>query len=98
MKTFLVGLFLACSSLVVNAQHRHHHYYHHHHHSHSNVLPALVIGGILGAAIANSYEPPRQPIYIQQTNPYETVIIDGQLYIRQIMLVNGIYREVLVKR
>lgn len=99
MKKLFFGLALSSIMFSVNAQHRYHHYHYHKPNSH-NVVPALIIGGILGAAVANSYE--RPPVVIHQHqqyyNPYDTVIINGQAYTRQIMPVDGIYREVLIRR
>jgi len=100
---FLAALFLTFSSLAsANGFHRHHghghgHRHHHWHHNHSWVVPALV-GGAVAYAVTRPYiiEQPlviQQPQYIQQTQ----VVIDGVVYNKQIMVVNGVQQEVLVR-
>lgn len=90
-------MFLSILSLPAFAQHRHHY---HRNHNHNYVVPALIIGGIFGAAVANAYE--RPPVIIQQPQnfyyPTETVIINGQIYTKQLVIVDGVYREVLIRR
>jgi hypothetical protein len=36
------------------------------------------------------------PVYIQQ--PVTTVVIDGVVYVKQVMVVNGVAQEVLVRQ
>lgn len=102
MKKLFIAALIGAASMSVNAQHRHHYYHHHHHHGHNNTVPALIFGTLLGAAVVHSYQAQREPTIIVQQQPlataYDTVIIDGYMYTRQVMLVNGIYREVLVRR
>jgi hypothetical protein len=103
MKKLLTALILlSCSTTFSYAQHRHNHHYYHkphgHYHNHSYVVPALIVGGLLGAAIANNYQQPTPTIVYPHTyNTYETVIIDGIIYRKQIVLVNGVYREILIR-
>ena len=103
MKKTLVGITLALATSTVIAQHWHNRapvYNHYHGHSNDWVAP-LIIGGIIGAVITRETTPVivQQPtIIVQQPLPSNTVIIDGQLYVKQIMRVDGIYREVLVRQ
>ena len=89
---FALGLLLTQGAAV--AQHRHHgHYYHHpgwhmRPHAHNWVLPAVVGGTVVYLAT--------RPQHVIQSG--ETVIIDGVTYVRQIMIVNGVQTEVLVKQ
>lgn len=62
----LAGLALASTS-IAGPNHHGHRNYHHHNHSHNWVVP-LVIGSVVGYAIANRAEP-QQPVVIQQTVP-----------------------------
>jgi hypothetical protein len=64
-----------------------------------------IIGGVIGYEIARSQEPVivQQPIIVQQqvqpqviTDP-NIVVINGVIYHRQFMNINGVLQEVLVK-
>jgi hypothetical protein len=87
---FALGLLLTQGAAV--AQHKHHgHYYHNpswHMRSHNWVVPAVIGGTVVYLAT--------RPQHVIQSG--ETVIIDGVSYVRQIMIVNGIQTEVLVKQ
>jgi hypothetical protein len=100
MKKFLVGIVLIIAASSVVAQHWHHRtpiYNYYHGHPNDWVAP-LIIGGIIGAVITRETIVQQPPVIIQQPLPSNTVIIDGQIYVKQIMQVNGIYREVLVRQ
>lgn len=99
---FLSGLLLTLPSLAEAHGRVHGHQgFHHHRHFHNPswwVAPAL-IGGAVTYAVTRPYivEQPvvvQQPQVVQQTTQ---VIIDGVLYNRQIMIVNGVQQEVLVR-
>ena len=106
MKYFVIGLIAAMGlSLAAPAQsqgHRHGHgHFHGHGHRHYNpgwwVAPA-VIGGIVTYAATRPYIV-EQPVIVQQPQVLQPnqVVIDGVLYQRQIMTVNGVQEEVLVR-
>jgi hypothetical protein len=101
MKNYLIGAVLAAATMSSFAQYGHYRPpIHHHGHSNDWVAP-LIIGGIIGAVITRENNPVvvQQPhVIIQQPLPSNTVIIDGRLYVKQIMSVDGIYREVLVRQ
>ncbi len=98
MKTLITVLALLISTSAF-AQHRGHHghWKHHHRHIHSNhnwVVPALIGGAVVYAATRPGPVIVQQPQVILQPNQ---VIIDGVLYTKQIMIINGVETEVLVK-
>lgn len=69
MRKILIGTMLAAITGIVNAGppgHRHNHHHHHHHHGHANWVAPLIIGGVLGAVIANQANtaPPPPPVVI----------------------------------
>ena len=103
MKKTLAGIFLVLTASSASAQHWHNRapvYNYYHGHSNDWVAP-LIIGGIIGAVISRETAPvvvQQPPIIIQQPLPSNAVIIDGQIYVKQIMRVDGIYREVLVRQ
>lgn len=83
MFKFILSVAIAFTAFGVNAQHYHRH--HRHHHGYNWVAP-VIIGGVVGYAIANNVraEPPpvmyieQQPIY---TCPYNTQPIFNRTYI-----------------
>lgn len=99
MKKLFIALTLACATLPVMAQHWHGHGFRHHgYHYGGNgswVAP-LIIGGVVGAAIANNrqqetivlQQPPvviqNPPVYVQRqtvcTEWKEIQNSDGQIY------------------
>lgn len=104
MKKFIAFLLLAVSSTVF-AQHgghhnRHHnwhnkHHWHHKHYDHSRwIVPAIIGGAVVYAATRPEPVIVQQPTIILQPNQ---VIIDGVVYNKQIMIINGVQTEVLVK-
>lgn len=96
---FLTALVLTYSSLATaNGFHRHHgHRYHHWHHNHGWVVPALV-GGAVAYAVTRPYII-EQPVVIQQPQAINQtqVVIDGIVYNKQIILINGVQQEVLIR-
>ena len=68
MHKFIITAFFLLTSTFANAQH-----HHHHHHGHRlNWLSPVIIGGVVGYAIANSAraESPPQVVYIEQPQSY----------------------------
>ncbi|NBO99950.1 MAG: hypothetical protein EBU90_07445 [Proteobacteria bacterium] len=64
--------------------HRHHGQFHH-----GWVLPALIGGAVVYAATRPD------PVIVLQPNQ---VIIDGVIYTKQIMIINGIQQEILIRQ
>ncbi len=99
MKTLLAVLALTLSTTAF-AQHGHHgprHFGHHHrhwHHNHSWVVPAIIGGAVVYAATRPDPVVVQQPTIVLQ--PYQ-IVIDGVVYTKQIMIINGVQTEVLVK-
>jgi hypothetical protein len=97
MKTKVISALLATFlTMPAFAQHRHHHGHHHHkwNHNYSWVAPAIISGAVVYAVTRPD------PIVAQQSvivHPNQ-VIIDGVIYTKQIMIINGIQQEVLVRQ
>ena len=95
MKSLLIGFALALglTATSASAQHRHHHrHWHPHypswHHNHGWIAPALIGGTVVYLATR-----PQQIIAASNI-----VVIDGVTYVRQIIVVNGVQTEVLVRQ
>jgi hypothetical protein len=75
MKKILVGLSLFILSGTAMAQHWHHHHWHNHYRHHGyihgggngNWVAPLIIGGVVGAAIANNRR--QETVVLQQQTP-----------------------------
>lgn len=100
MKKFILVLVMALfgtTAMADGGRHRHynpHNFHHHRHHSHGWIAPA-----ILGGAVVYLATRPERVIVQPEmvvVNPHY-VVIDGITYQRQIMVVDGIAREVLIK-
>jgi hypothetical protein len=65
--------------------------------------PTVIVNGQPGGVIVNGQPvPPNPPIIVQQPpvvvqQPQDVVYLNGIAYHKQIMLVNGVYQEVLVR-
>ena len=104
MKKVLASVILLAMSLPAFAQHRHHHHHYHNRHWHPNhgwVVPALIGGAVVYAATRPSpvivQQPPvivSEPTVVLQSNQ---VMIDGVIYTKQTMIINGLQTEVLIK-
>lgn len=90
------------TAAIASPTHGHHHRHHGHHHRHWHgpsihhwVAPALIGGAVVYAATRPD------PIIVQQQPPVvlqpNQVIIDGVVYTRARMIVNGVEQEVLVR-
>jgi len=100
MKKLLALILLTASSTALAQYHGHghRHYAHRHWHSppaHHWIVPALIGGAVVYAATRPDPVIVQQPTLILQPNQ---VVIDGVIYTRQIMIVNGIQQEVLVRQ
>lgn len=104
MKKFILVLAMALFGTTAMAdggrhhRHRHHnpHNFHHHHwhHNHGWIAPA-----ILGGAVVYLATRPERVLVQPETvviNP-QYVVVDGVTYQKQIVVVDGIAREVLIK-
>jgi hypothetical protein len=99
MKTLIAVLALTLSSTAFAQHHGHrwHHGHHHHRHWHPNygwVVPAVIGGAVVYAATRPAPVVVQQPTVVLQPNQ---VIIDGVVYTKQVMIINGVETEVLVK-
>lgn len=100
MKKLLAFIFLTASSAVLAAPHYHGHRHHGHRHWHSPpahhwVVPALIGGAVVYAATRPDPVVVHQPTLVLQPNQ---IIVDGVVYTKQIMIINGIQQEVLVRQ
>jgi len=109
MKKIFLALVMLAATATASAQ-----WHHHHHHggyyrgggyySGGNWVAPLIIGGIAGAVIARETAPVviQQPqVIIQQQPVYanpEIRYVDGIAYRVQIMNINGVNQEVLVRQ
>jgi hypothetical protein len=94
----VLAISLGTATTPVRAQH-HHGMRHFDHHRGSNwgwVAPAVIGGAVVyGLTHSAPVVVQQPPVYIQQP---PTVIIDGVVYVKQIMVVNGVAQEVLVRQ
>jgi hypothetical protein len=108
MKRTLIAITLA-AGLVAPALAQHHHGMRHFdHHAHRGSgwgwIAPTIIGGVVGYEIARANQPvyvQPNPVYVQQAPAYvqyPTVVVDGVAYTRQIMIVNGVSQEVLIRQ
>lgn len=77
-------------------------YHHGHHHVHRHghygwVVPALIGGAVVYAATRPQVIVQEAPVVVQQPTP-AVVYIDGVPYIKQIMIINGVQQEVLMRQ
>lgn len=89
------ALVLSSTAFAQHGGHRWHHGHHRHwHHNHSWVVPAIIGGAVVYSATRPSPVIVQQPTIVLQPNQ---VLIDGVVYNKQIMILNGVETEVLVK-
>lgn len=101
MKKFLISLALIACASTVFAQHRHHGYYGHHRHwspHYGWVVPALIGGSVVYMATRPDPVIVQQPPVVYQQPAPNTVTIDGVTYTKQVMVINGVQQEVLVRQ
>lgn len=99
IKSLLVLAFGLLPLTAVGSPHYHGHRHHHHRHwappVHHWIVPAIVGGAVVYAAT-------RPDQVIVQTNPVplqpNQIVIDGITYTKQIMIINGVQQEVLVRQ
>ena len=101
MKTLIAALTLAASGIAVANPYHHGHKHHAHRHWHSPPAHHWIVPALIGGAVVYAATRPdpviiqQQPALVLQPNQ---VIIDGVIYTKQIMIVNGIQQEVLVRQ
>jgi hypothetical protein len=98
MKKLIAILALLPSLSFANGYHGHRHFHHRHWHSppvHHWVVPAIIGGAVVYAATRPDPVVIQQPSVVLQSNQ---VVIDGVIYTKQIMIINGLQTEVLVKQ
>jgi hypothetical protein len=110
MKRIVAGLILTFMAVAANAQHHGHfgHGYHHRggvYYGGNNWIAPALIGGVIGYELSRNNSPVvvQQPIIVQQPSiivqqpPAELVYIDGVAYKKQVMVINGVAQEVLLR-
>ena len=99
--SFLAGLVLTVSTAAAGQMHHHgHRHIPHHRHWHSPPIHHWVVPALIGGAVVYAATRP-DPVVVQQPAPVivnnQYVVIDGITYKKEIMIVNGIQQEVLVR-
>lgn len=100
MKKLIGFLVLTASSLAFASPHHHGHRHYHNRYWHSPpahhwVVPALIGGAVVYAATRPDPVVVQQPTLVLQPNQ---IIVDGVVYTKQIMIINGVQQEVLVRQ
>jgi len=104
MKTKILASILLLFPLSSLAQHHHHGMRHFDHHQAHRGGWGWVAPAVIGGAVVYGLTRPvvvQQPVYIQPSpvlGQPQVVIIDGIEYTKQIMIVNGVSQEVLVRQ
>jgi hypothetical protein len=100
----IIAAVLFCLSGTAFAQHhghgfRHHNFHHRHHwhHGHGWVVPALIGGTVVYMATRPNPVIVNQPPQTVVLEPNQ-VMINGIVYTKQTMIINGVDTEVLVKQ
>jgi hypothetical protein len=98
----VLALSLGTATTPVKAQHHQgfRHFDHHQHRGNWGWVAPAVIGGAVVYGLTHSAPVvvQQQPVYIQQPVAPVTVVIDGVVYVKQVMVVNGVAQEVLVRQ
>ena len=100
MKYLIAAMILTVglsSSVPVLAHHTGHHGHHRHHGHHPEhwILPALIGGAVVYAATRPQTVIVTPPPAVAV--PQDSMILDGVIYRRQIMIIDGVTREVWVR-
>lgn len=94
LATFLI---LISSSAFADPHHGYGHgYYGHRYNQNWNWVAPAIIGGAVVYAATRPVVVQQQPVIVQQ-QPIDVIYIDGIAYRKQIMVINGVAQEVLVK-
>jgi hypothetical protein len=106
MKKIIISTFVSLLSLPVAAQHHYgmRNFDHHQHYRGGGwgwVAPAVIGGAVVYGLTRPAPVVIQQPVYIQQpvvVDQPQVVIIDGVVYNKQTMIVNGVSQEVLIRQ
>jgi len=106
MKKVIAATFIALLSAPVVAQHHYgmRHFDHHQHYRGGGwgwVAPAVIGGAVVYGLTRPAPVVVQQPVYIQQpvvVDQPQVVIIDGVAYTKQVMIINGVAQEVLIRQ
>jgi len=102
----IVAVVVSVFAPIVTAQPHHGMRHFDHHQAYRGgwgwVAPAVIGGAVVYGLTRPAPVVVQQPVYIQQPvvvdQPVQVVIIDGTAYTKQIMIVNGVAQEVLVRQ
>lgn len=94
MKRLITMILIGLSASAI-AQHHHHGYRGGSYGGWGWIAPAVIGGAVVYAATRPPVVVQPQPVIVQQ--PTDIVYLDGVAYRRQLMLVNGVYQEVLIR-
>lgn len=101
MRKILASLILGLAAFSASAQHHGYGYgYNPHRHWHPGygwVVPAVIGGAVVYAATRPPVVVQQPPVVVQQPTP-SLVYIDGIAYTKQIMIINGVQQEVLIRQ
>lgn len=106
MRAKILASILLLLPFSAMAQH-HHGMRHFDHHQHYRSGWGWVAPAVIGGAVVYGLTRPapvvvqQQPVYVQQPSiidPSQVVIIDGVAYTKQLLIVNGITQEVLIRQ
>ena len=107
MKTIIVSAILGMLALPVAAQHRHGPMPHHGPYGYrwapnwGWVAPAVIGGAVVYGLTRPDPVVVQQPIYVQQPQQFgqsQVVMIAGIAYTKQVMVINGVAQEVLIRQ
>jgi len=105
MKNIIAAVITGLLSAPVAAQHHHGMRHFDHHQAYRGswgwVAPAVIGGAVVYGLTRPAPVVVQQPVYIQQpvvVDQPQVVIIDGIAYTKQVMIVNGVSQEVLIRQ
>jgi drug/metabolite transporter (DMT)-like permease len=107
IKNIIIGIIASLVGTAAlagpNQAHRHHGHGHGHGHWHSPHVHHWAVPALIGGATVYALTRPdpvvvQRPIIIQPTLQPGQVVIDGVVYTRQLMIINGVQQEVLVRQ
>ena len=98
MKKILTIALLTLVATTASAQYHHHQrqYQQQHHQRHGHSIVPFVLGAVVAGVIIESQ---RQPVIVQPAIVADPNVayIDGQIYRKEVIFINGSYQEVLVR-
>lgn len=105
MKYSIAGIMVAASmclagtALAYGPGHHRSHHSHHSHHSHGHSRNHWIVPALIGGAVVYAATRPQTVIVTAPpvVVPQDSMILDGVTYRRQIMIMDGVSREVWVR-